>query len=648
MGCVNHSLTFDPAPSVAPYVEHSHGDMTRHTGGNGGRQPPSARMGGVMSKAGNGAKASGNGASAPQNELHFGDNLDVLRAMPAETVDLIYLDPPFNSQAIYGVIYGTKRGGPSQAQSHAFKDMWTWGPDAQRALNQTAERHLEAGALLDAFQKVFPGDSMIAYLAMMAVRLIEMHRILKPTGSLYLHCDPTASHYLKILLDTVFGPKRFTNEIIWRRTSAHSDAKRYASVHDTLLLYNKGDNPTWNPQYEDYTEEYIKTHFVHNDPDGRVFRRVDLRSPHPRPNLTYDYTASNGVIYKPHANGWAVSKEKMAELDKAGRLFFPKKSGGRLRRKLYFEDSLGVPIADTWTDIKPIFATAEERLGYSTQKPIDLLKRIIEASSNKGDIVLDPFCGCGTAIEAAEELGRNWIGIDVTYLAIHVVEGRLVKAFRPEIKDRYKLLGRPKDADDARALAARDWLEFQKWAVFQLGGLPKERPGPDGGIDGIIRYHRVGVEQPHRAVVSVKGGEHVGVDAIHKLKSVVKREGAELGVLVCLDEPTRGMEKEILSEGEVGPPSRRVQKLQIVPIAKLFERHPLDIPGTLDPPEIVRFTPTTPIKKRRNVVEGQTEMLLALENPQTPYQADKPRKRGRQIRPVDIEVISPGPARKTK
>ena len=217
-----------------------------------------------------------------------------------------------------------------------------------------------------------------------------------------------------------------------------------------------------------------------------------------------------------------------------------------------------------------------------------LLERIIAASSNEGEIVLDPFCGCGTAIEAAEQLKRQWIGIDVTYLAIHVIEGRLARAFGTGIKERYKLLGRPKDANDARALAARDWLEFQKWAVFQLGGLPKDKPGADGGIDGIIRYHRVGIEQPNRAVVSVKGGEHVGVDAIHKLKSVVQREKAEFGVLVCLDGPTKAMEKEVLSEGEVGPSSRRVPKLQVVPVDQIFSKHPIEIPGTLDPPEISR------------------------------------------------------------
>jgi hypothetical protein len=233
------------------------------------------------------------------------------------------------------------------------------------------------------------------------------------------------------------------------------------------------------------------------------------------------------------------------------------------------------------------------------------LNRIVLASSNKGDIVLDPFCGRGTAIEAAHGLGRKWIGIDVTYLAVHVIEERLSRAFGRSIKDEYQVFGRPLDADDAKApLAARDWLEFQKWAVFALGGVPKERPGADGGIDGVIRYHRVGIEQPNRAIVSVKGGLHVGVDAIHKLKSVVNREKAELGVLLCLDKATAGMTREAPSAGYVGPPSKRVHKLQIVKVDDLFSRSPVEIPGIIDFPELVRplSVPTTKRKGRKYVV----------------------------------------------
>lgn len=350
-----------------------------------------------------------------------------------------------------------------------------------------------------------------------------------------------------------------------------------------------------------------------------------------RPNLTYEWNGLTRV--------WRWTKEKMQALHDSGRLVYTK--SGMPRYKRFLDEMQGTPVTSIWTDIPPLNSQAEERLGYSTQKPLALLQRIILASSNEGDIVLDPFCGCGTAIEAAQKFNRQWIGIDVTYLAIHVIEGRLVKAFGPNVKETYRLFGRPKDADDARALAARDWLEFQKWAVFQLGGLPKEKPGPDGGIDGIIRYHRVGIEQPNRAVVSVKGGEHVGVDAIHKLKSVVQREKAEFGILVCLDGATKAMDKEILSEGEVGPASRRVPKLQVVTVEQLFSKHPIEIPGTIDPPEITRLAPSIPGSKKRKVIEGQTEMLLALDNPQAPFEAEKPRKRGRQIRLVDIEVVRP-------
>jgi site-specific DNA-methyltransferase (adenine-specific) len=576
-----------------------------------------------------------------ENELHFGDNLDVLRAMPAETVDLIYLDPPFNSKADYGVIYGTKRGGPSQAQSHAFKDMWTWGPDAQRAVDQTASRHLEAGALLDAFQKVFPHSTMMAYLAMMAVRLIELHRVLKPSGSLYLHCDPTASHYLKILMDAVFGPLSFQTEIIWKRTSSHGNVSRaYGDVTDTILYYAKSSEFVWNEQYAPYSEKNLKK-FSLKDADGRLYLTENLRNPSVRPNLRYEYKG-----YKPHSNGWAVSREKMEQYDREKRLAFPENPDGRIRLKRYLDEQPGQKLQNLWDDIPPINSQAQERLGYSTQKPLALLERIIKASSKENDVVLDPFCGCGTAIEGAEKLGRRWVGIDVTYLAIHVIEGRLVKAFGSKIKDKYKLFGRPKDAADARALAGRDWLEFQKWAVFSLGGLPMMKPGADGGIDGIIRYHRVGIEQPNRAVVSVKGGLNVGVDAIHKLKSVVARENAEVGVLVCIDPPTAAMVKEAASEKEVGPASRRVQKLQIVTIDQLFQRHPIDLPGMIDPPEAVPSSPAFEPKRGRKRVEGQTEMLLPIPGED---KSERPKRKGnRPIRVVDIEVTRPEHSRKAK
>lgn len=570
------------------------------------------------------------------NELYFGDNLDVLRAMPAESVDLIYLDPPFNSNANYNVLYGTRRAGPSQAQSHAFEDTWTWGRDAQRALDQTAERHLEAGALLDAFQKVFGGSKMMAYLAMMAVRLIEMRRVLRNAGAIYLHCDPTASHYLKLLLDAIFGATNFRNEIVWKRTSAHSDAaqglSRFGRTHDVLLFYGKSARGTWKNMFVPLSEQYIASHYSSKDTGTeRKFTTSDLTAAKPGGDTSYEWKG----VRPPVGRYWAYSKGNMEKFEAEGRLVYSKR--GMPRLKNYLDKRPGVSLGDVWTDIFPVNSQAVERVGYPTQKPQALLERLIEASSNPGDTVLDPFCGCGTAIEASEKLGRKWIGIDITYLAIHVVEGRLVKSFGAGIKEKYEIRGQPKDAEDARVLASRDWLEFQKWAVFALGGLPKDKPGADGGIDGIIRYHRVGIEQPNRAVVSVKGGLHVGVDAIHKLKSVVKRESAEIGVLVCLDPPTGPMLREAASEGEVGPRSKQVPKIQILTVDMLFQKTPVELPGMIDLPEVGRQPAVSPQKRGRKRVEGQTEMLFPIEG--KPAAGDKAKAKGnRSIRPVSIEV----------
>lgn len=579
------------------------------------------------------------------NELHFGDNLDVLRAMPSSAIDLIYLDPPFNSNAAYNVLYGTRRGGASQAQSHAFADTWKWNRAARRAMEQTAQRHLEAGALLDAFAKVFPESNMMAYLAMMAVRLIEMRRILKDSGSIYLHCDPTASHYLKVLMDAIFGPAFFVNEIVWKRYGAHNDSKTYGRVHDTLLFYSRSATRTFHKQYEPYSEEYVRERFRFTDSDGRRWAEQNLASPNPRPNLTYPFEAKNGIIYQPPPNGWKCTLDRMKELDEANALHYPARVGGRLRLKNYFDVRLGVPIQDVWSNLTPIGGTSPERLGYSTQKPLALLERVILSSSNEGDVVLDPFCGCGTAIEVAQKHNRQWIGIDVTYLAIHVIETRLVKAFGSRIKESYQLFGKPMDADDAMALAGRDWLEFQKWAVFTLGGLPKDKPGPDGGIDGIIRYHRVGIEQPNRAVVSVKGGLNVSVDAVHKLKSVVQREGAEIGVLVCVRPPTPAMLNEATSEGDVGPVSRRVPKLQIVTVEMLFQPHPVELPGMLDPPEAGIPARSSRSTRGRKRVEGQAELLLPIEGDEQNGPARRP---NRSIRAVEVEVTRPNLGRKAK
>lgn len=580
------------------------------------------------------------------NELHFGDNLDVLRAMAAESVDLIYLDPPFNSNANYNVLYGTKRGGPSKAQSHAFEDTWKWGLDARRALEETAARHIEAGALLDSFYRVFGGTKMMAYLSMMSVRLIEMRRVLRSTGTLYLHCDPTASHYLKLILDSIFSTNQFGAEIIWKRTSAHSDAGQGRRLlgyqHDIIFQYMKSENYVWNQGYHRYDESYTNNtyKFVESE-TGRRWGSFDISAPGgadpKKRNPHYEFLGITRY--------WRFSEERMRQLYAEGKIV-QTRPGAVPRQKRYLDEMPGVPLQTLWTDIAPIGAKAQERLGYPTQKPLALLERIISLSSNPGDIVLDPFCGCGTAIEASRRLSRRWIGIDVTYLAIHLIEGRLAKAFGESIKREYRLYGRPEDAHDALVLAGRDWLEFQKWAVWTVGGLPKDRPGADGGIDGVIRYHRVGIEQAKIGVVSVKGGMHVGVDAVHKLKSVVQREGAEIGILICVNAPTAAMLREAASEGEVGPPSRRVPKIQIVTIEQLFAANPVNLPGMIDLPEAVPAASIVKSRKNRKRVEGQTEMLFPL--PGGFAEQAENFQMNRPIRNVDVEVTRSNFAGKLK
>ena len=349
----------------------------------------------------------------PNRTIFEGDNLDVMRGINDDCIDLIYLDPPFNSNRDYAAPIGSKAAGA------AFKDTWDLTDVDEAWHNQIAETDLALYKIIDASQHSH-GSGMKSYLIMMAVRLIEMRRILKPTGSIYLHCDGTASHYLKALVDAVFGRRNFRNEITWKRTSSHNDALRnYSSIRDNLLFYTKSDQFTFQTQHTPYSEEHIANSYRYVDENNRRYTTRDLRSPSPRPNLTYDYKG-----YKPHSNGWSVSLDRMKQLDAEGRLHFPKSKDGRIRLKRYLDEMPGVPAANIWDDIRPVQSQAQERLGYPTQKPLALLERIIKASSNEGDVVLDPFCGCATTCIAAERLDRQWIGIDLSPLAVKLVEQR--------------------------------------------------------------------------------------------------------------------------------------------------------------------------------------------------------------------------------
>ncbi len=344
-----------------------------------------------------------------------------------ESVDLIYLDPPFNSKRDYNLLFKSPKGQASAAQIEAFEDTWHWNEQAEREFDELLHQpNTQVADMMRALRGFLGENDMMAYLTMMANRLLELHRVLKPTGSLYLHCDPTASHYLKIVLDGVFGKMSFESEIVWKRTSSHGNVDRaFGDNTDTIFFYAKGPDYVWNQLYTNYSEKHLSEKFASVDESGRRFTTSDLRNPGVRPNLHYAFTASNGVTYEPHPNGWAVSREVMEQYDREGRLYFPKDPKGRMRLKRFLDETKGHKMQSLWDDIPPINSQAEERLGYPTQKPLALLERIIQASSNEGDVMLDPFCGCGTAVDAAHELKRKWIGIDITHLAISLIEKRL-------------------------------------------------------------------------------------------------------------------------------------------------------------------------------------------------------------------------------
>jgi len=513
--------------------------------------------------------------------LFYGDNLTILRnEIEDESVDLVYLDPPFNSNANYNVLFKSPAGDNSQAQIEAFDDTWHWTDAAERAFDEVIHSgNSDAAEMLRAMRAFLKENDMMAYLAMMAVRLIELHRVLKPTGSLYLHCDPTASHYLKILLDAVFGPGNFRNEITWKRrhgfSSAVHDSIRFGNCTDIILFYSKSSSSDFHPQYNRDTDEYksyIKKSFNLVDGDGRLYQATSLTNPAYRPNLIYEYKG-----YKPPPNGWMITKEKMEEWNAQGRIHFPKDPNGRLRRKSYADELRGMPIQNLWDDVLQIGAHDAERLGYPTQKPVALLERIIKASSNEGDLVLDPFCGCGTTIHAAEKLNRKWIGIDITHLAIGLIRRRLVDAF-PQAE--FEVQGVPKDVGGARELAAQDKHQFQLWALSMIEAQPFKggRKGADGGVDGYL-YFKPDGKTTEKVVVSVKGGEHVDVKMIRDLIATVDRERAKLGVFLTLADPTKPMKTEAAAAGLYESPLHgKFSKIQILTIEDVFAGHRPEMP----------------------------------------------------------------------
>lgn len=527
------------------------------------------------------------------NRLFYGDNLEVLRThIPSESIDLIYLDPPFNSNRNYNVLFGKNvtTGASDAAQIQAFSDTWVWTPTTDQqytALMQGAVPSKVADAVLAMRTLIGENDAM-AYLVNMAPRLVELHRTLKPTGSLYLHCDQAMSHYLKILLDAIFGAANFRNDIVWKRKAGRGETQnaaiRFGVTNDNILFYAKSPAAHFFRQHRESNADYIATKFTHVEvqPDGtqRRYRLDNLTSPSYRPNLVYSYKG-----YNPPHNGWAVSLERMREMDEQGRLYLPDKKTQRIQRKRYLDELEGETVDTLWDDISPINSQAKERLGYPTQKPIALLERIISAGSNEGDVVLDPFCGCGTTIDAAVRLNRKWIGIDVTYIAVDLIEKRLRHTHGESILGTYEVLGIPKDMPGAKALFDHSPFDFERWAVSHVNAQPNEKQVGDKGVDGVARFPLDNKGNVGRVLVSVKGGKQLNPGMVRDLGGAVTTQKAEMGILITLGSPTKGMVDEMNHAGSYTHPATGAvfPRIQIMTIAALLTGQRPKMPATILP-----------------------------------------------------------------
>jgi DNA modification methylase len=511
------------------------------------------------------------------NLLYYGDNLDVLgRHIKDDTVDLVYLDPPFKSNQDYNVLFEEKDGSRAAAQFKAFEDTWEWNMESVAIFEGLVESGGPVSDVMRAFRQFLGTNDMLAYLTMMAPRLVELHRVLKATGSMYLHCDSTASHYLKLLMDSIFGPVNFRNEIVWKRSHAHSDSKQgarhYGRVTDTLLFYAKSAGNIWNTQYTPYDESYVNRDYRRVDANGRRYRIDNLQGPGGAAKGNPFYEVMGVSRY------WRYSKEKMQQLIAQGRVI-QTKPGAVPQYKRYLDEMPGVPVQSLWTDLPVLNNRSREVLGYPTQKPEALLERILMTSSNEGDVVLDPFCGCGTAIAVAQRLKRNWIGIDITHLAIGLIKSRLRDAFGEGVAKTYRVIGEPVSIQDATELAKEDPYQFQWWALGLIGARKSEqKKGSDQGIDGRLYFH----DEPQggktkQIVLSVKSG-HVNVAHVRDLRGVIEREKAEMGVLITLEDATKPMRSEAAAAGLYKSPWGNHARIQILTIKELLEGKGIDYP----------------------------------------------------------------------
>lgn len=483
----------------------------------------------------------------PTDVLYREDNLVQLAEFPDDCVDLIYLDPPFFSNRVYEVIWG------DEAEVRSFEDRW-------------------AGGIQN-------------YVEWMRERVAALHRVLKPTGSLYLHCDPHASHYLKVMLDDIFGMERFRSDITWQRTNVHNDAKRWSPVADTLLYYGKTGEVTWNAPYAAHSERYIEDKYRFTDASGRRFMLDNMTSPQLRPNMIYEWKG-----HAPPSNGWRYSRETMAKLDAAGRVWYPESKSKRPRLKRYLDEMSGSVVTNVWTDIPPINSQAAERLGYPTQKPLALMERIISASSKPGDIVLDPFCGCGTTVAAAHSLKRHWIGIDISSTAMEVMRRRLVKiGVRPVIENA---------PDSIPALKELKPFEFQNWVINAVSGTHSAKKVGDMGIDGYWFF----TNEP----IQVKQSEHVGRNVVDNFETAVRRAGHEAGYIMAFSFSRGAVEEVARAKHEEGLTIRLVRIAELLMMVK----GAMNLSQKLGPqPATITDLPLPPVRKAKD--KPTAEQLIA-------------------------------------
>jgi DNA modification methylase len=523
-----------------------------------------------------------------KNQLYFGDNLDILKQLhfehPCGFIDLIYIDPPFNSKRNYNVLFESIDLTDSTAQKEAFADTWT-NVSYFDMLNELSELDISLYNFLKSLDNTTISKGAISYLVTMAIRLLYMHRLLKDTGSFYLHCDPTMSSYLKIICDLIFGEKGYRNEIIWkRRTGSNSSvhtAKEFGNTADIIWFYTKGKTWKFHSQYsfnDERYQKYLTESFSNTDENGRKYRSADLSNPAPRPNLMYDYKG-----YAFPKNGWAISLEKMKEWDKEGRLLFPKNQEGRIRRKIYLDEMKGKPVQNIWDDINPLGAQEKEKLGYPTQKPEALLERIVNASTNEGDIIADFFCGCGTSISVAEKLNRKWIGVDISHLSVKLITKRLIDSYGEDITKTFEIHGFPKDIDSAKELANNvkgGRLEFEDWIIeVLLHGMTNEKRNTMG-FDG-YRTFTIS-DKKHIVMMEVKSGSASPTQLNHFIKTVEDKKGA-MGIFICFKEQiTHNMEVIAKKEGLFKDQFENTygDKIQIISVEDLLENKRPQIPAS--------------------------------------------------------------------